>query len=82
MVESEGKLYRVTEIKENAFYDFVNVINLENKLTISDAVNLQKYIIKTKFLTYEEKLKYDMDKNGHVNIIDLSILKEILDGEF
>lgn len=82
MVESDGKLYRVTEVKENAFYDFVNVINSKNNLAISDVVNLQKYIVKAKLLTYEEKLKYDMDKNGHLNITDLTILKEMINGEF
>ncbi len=77
-VESDGKVYRVTRVMENAFYGGVQVIRGEESVGVTDVIRLQKYLVGQMELTAEEKLAADADGNGRVNVTDLALMKSKL----
>ena len=54
---------------------FIGDLNQDNKITISDTVILQKYILGIQSLTQEQAKFADITQDGIVNILDLSVLK-------
>ena len=50
-------------------------INIDNDITISDVVLLQKYLVAKDFFNKAECKLADMNSDGKVNVFDLIILK-------
>lgn len=50
-------------------------VNLDGKVSISDAVLMQKYLTSTEVLSEIQKISADIDENTRVNIFDLMCLK-------
>lgn len=53
-------------------------INLDNKIAISDAVVMQKYLLTESTITLEQYEKGDINQDGRVDAFDLCTLKKIL----
>ena len=53
-------------------------VNLDGSVTVADAVDLQQFLLTEKSLTSEQGAQADMDGNGRLNAIDLTLLKRLL----
>ncbi|MGN0584810.1 MAG: glycoside hydrolase family 9 protein [Ruminococcus sp.] len=53
-------------------------VNMDGRLSMADAVLLQRYLAGVSELTQQQKLNADMNSSGNVNIFDLCMLKEQL----
>ena len=53
-------------------------VNLDGKVTVADAVMLQKYILAVQSFQIENFINADVYADGEVNVFDLAILKRML----
>ncbi len=53
-------------------------INQDGEVSVADAVMMQKHILTIKSLTEEQCALADIDGNGKINAVDLTLLKRIL----
>lgn len=53
-------------------------VDLDGKVSGSDAVELHKYLMTVSTLTPEQGARADMDGNGRLNAADLTLLKRII----
>ena len=53
-------------------------VNLSNDVTAADAVLLCKYLATSETLTKEQAQRGDMNSDGKLNVIDLTLLKRLL----
>lgn len=53
-------------------------VNLDGQVTVADAVLLQQYLLTAKTLTPEQAANADMQDDGTLNAVDLTLLKQIL----
>ena len=56
-------------------------INLDGKLSVSDVVLLQKYLIKSGKLTADQAKRADLNGDGVLNAYDLALLKHTMLGK-
>ncbi|WP_338127144.1 dockerin type I repeat-containing protein [Ruminococcus champanellensis] len=56
-------------------------INLDGKLSVSDVVLLQKYLIKSGKLTADQAKRADLNRDGVLNAYDLALLKHTMLGK-
>ena len=53
-------------------------VNLDGSVNTADAVGLLKYLLTESTLTAEQAAQADMDGNGKLNAVDLTLLKRML----
>ena len=56
-------------------------INLDGQVSVSDAVLLQKYLIKSGKLSADQANRADLNQDGVLNAYDLVALKRIMLGK-
>ena len=56
-------------------------MNLDQKTDLTDIVALQRHLVKLDVLQEAQFTQADMDENGHLDILDLALLKHLVFSE-